>query len=49
MRCHFMRGSHIAAFEEFTGLSDEAATTKADALLSERKHLFEGLSCGWLA
>jgi hypothetical protein len=24
------------------GLSDEAATTKADALLSERKHICEG-------
>ena len=42
MWCYFMRGGHIAAFEELTGLSDEAATTKADALLSERKHLFEG-------
>ena len=42
MWCYFMRGDHIAAFEELTGLSDEAATTKADALLSERKYLFEG-------
>ena len=42
MRCYFMRGGHIAAFEEFTGLSHEAATTKADAMLAERKHLFEG-------
>ena len=25
MWCYFMRGGHIAAFEELTGLSDEAA------------------------
>ena len=29
MWCYFMRGGHIAAFEELTGLSDEAATTKS--------------------
>ena len=42
MRCYFMRGGHIEAVEELTGLSGEEAIEKAHALFSERKHLFEG-------
>jgi hypothetical protein len=42
MRCYFMRGGHIEAVEELTGLSDKEATAKAHALFSERKHLFDG-------
>jgi hypothetical protein len=42
MRCYFMRGGHIASVEELPGLSDEEAMAKADALFSERKHLFDG-------
>jgi hypothetical protein len=42
MRCYFMRGGHIEAVEELTGLSDEEAIAKAHALFSARKHLFEG-------
>jgi hypothetical protein len=42
MRCYFLRGGHIESFEELTQLSDEEAITKAHALFSERKHLFEG-------
>jgi hypothetical protein len=42
MRCYFMRGGHIEAVEELTGLSDEEAIAKAHALFSERKHTFEG-------
>ena len=42
MRCYFMRDGHIDAVEELPGLSDEQAIAKADALFSQRKHLFEG-------
>jgi hypothetical protein len=42
MRCYFMRGGHIEAVEELTGLSDEDALAKAHALFSERKHDYEG-------
>lgn len=42
MRCYFMRGGHIEAVEELGKLSDGEAITKAHALFSERKLLFEG-------
>ena len=42
MRCYYMRGGHIVDVDKLTELSDEAAITKAHALFSERKDLFEG-------
>jgi hypothetical protein len=42
MRCSFIRGGHVAGFEELSELSDQDATAKAHALFSERAHLFEG-------
>jgi hypothetical protein len=42
MRCYLMRGGHIEAIEELTGLSDKEAIAKAHALFAERTHLFEG-------
>ena len=35
MRCYFLRGGHIVAVEELTGLSDEDAIAKAQVLFSE--------------
>ena len=35
MRCYFLRGGHIVAVEELTGLSDEDAIAKAQVLVSE--------------
>jgi hypothetical protein len=35
MRCYFLRGGHIVAVEELTGLSDEDAIVKAQVLFSE--------------
>ena len=35
MRCYFLRGGHIVAVEELTGLSDEEAIVKAEVLFSE--------------
>jgi hypothetical protein len=38
MRCYFLRGGHIVAVEELTGLSDKEAIVKAQALFSEREN-----------
>ncbi len=35
MRCYFLRGGHIVAVEELTGLSDKEVVAKAQALFSE--------------
>ncbi len=37
MRCYFLRGGHIVAVEELTGLSDKEAIVKAQVLFSERE------------
>ena len=42
MRCYFIRGGHIADVDKLAEFSDEEAITKAHALFSERKDLFEG-------
>ena len=42
MQCYLMRDGHIGAVEELPGLADDEAITKAHALLSERRHSFEG-------
>ena len=42
MRCYFLRGGHIEAVEELTGLSDDEAVAKAHILFSERSDLFDG-------
>ena len=38
MRCYFLRGGHILAVEELTGLSDKEAIEKAHVLVSEREN-----------
>ena len=38
MRCYFLRGGHIVAVEELTGLSDKEAIVKAQVLFSEREN-----------
>ncbi len=38
MRCYFLRGGHILAVEELTGLSDKEAIEKAHVLFSEREN-----------
>jgi hypothetical protein len=35
MRCYFLRGGHIVAVEELTGLSDKEVIVKAQVLFSE--------------
>lgn len=35
MRCYFLRGGHIVAVEELTGLSDNEVIVKAQVLFSE--------------
>ncbi len=35
MRCYFLRGGHIVAVKELTGLSDKEAIVKAQVLFSE--------------
>jgi hypothetical protein len=42
MRCCFIRGGHIEAVEELTGLTDDEAIAKAHALFPARGQLFEG-------
>ncbi len=43
MRCYFLRGGHIVAVEELTGLSDEEVIVEAQALFSEREKSVETL------
>ena len=49
MRCYFMRGGHIEAVEELTGLSGEEAIEKAHALFSERKASRCGIARAYLS
>jgi hypothetical protein len=37
MRCYFMKGGHIAGFEELPGLSDRQAIDRAVDLFTARK------------
>jgi hypothetical protein len=37
MRCYFMKGGHIAGFEELPGLSDRQAIDRAIDLFTARK------------
>ena len=38
MRCYFLRGGHIVAAEELTGVSDKEAIERAQVLFSEREN-----------
>ena len=38
MRCYFLRGGHIVAAEELTGVSDKEVIEKAHVLFSEREN-----------
>ena len=42
MRCYFLRGGHIVAVEELTGLSDKEVIVEAQALFSGREKSVEG-------
>jgi len=41
MRCYFLRGGHIIAVEELTGLSDKEVIVEAQVLFSERENSVE--------